>query len=84
MYRKGTILLRKRITNPRNGKQQLTIIPLYEDMTNPDFFKRHSEILSAGSGKEYHWPENASLPDIVASQFGINRDDNLSSRKVET
>lgn len=71
MFKKGTILLRKRILNPRNGKEQLIILPLHEDMTNAQFFERHSEILCAESGKEYTWPEETPLPDLVLSQLGI-------------
>lgn len=71
MFKKGTILLRKRIRNPRNGKQQLTVIPLHEDMTNSAFFERHSEVLSAESGREYNWPEGEPFPDFVMSQLGI-------------
>lgn len=79
MYRKGTILLRKRISNPRNGKKQLTIIPLHEDMTNPDFFVKHSEILCCESGKEYEWPQSTPYPDFVVSQLGISICEDTSS-----
>lgn len=71
MYRKGTILLRKRILNPRNGKTKLIIIPLHEDMTNPEFFERHSEVLSMESGKEYTWQQGTVYPDFVMSQLNI-------------
>lgn len=72
MYRKGTTLLWKRISNPRNGKKQSTIVPLYEDMTNLEFFERHSEVLSMETAPEYNWPENTTFPDFVLSQLGIS------------
>lgn len=79
IYRKGTTLLWKRINNPRNGKKQSTVVPLYEDMTNPEFFERHTEVLSMESGPEYKWPDNNPFPDFVLSQLGItSNSDNLS------
>lgn len=82
MFRKGTILVRKRIRNPRNGKQQLTIIPLHEDMTSPEFFERHSEVLNAESGKEYIWPKGTPLPDFVLSQLGISANDSADENSA--
>lgn len=71
MFRKGSILLRKRITNPRNGRKQTVIFPLHEDMTNPQFFEKHPEILSSKCELDFRWPEDLSFPDLVLSQLGL-------------
>ncbi|RZB73456.1 tRNA(His) guanylyltransferase [Asbolus verrucosus] len=75
MYRKGTILIRKRIKNPEHGKMRQVILPLHEDMIQDNFWQKHSEILAIKSSQSYEWPPDMPLPDIVMSQLHINTRD---------
>lgn len=43
MYRKGTILLRKRVIVDKKARQ--AIVPLHEDLISSQFWKEHTEIL---------------------------------------
>ncbi|XP_055610199.1 probable tRNA(His) guanylyltransferase [Uranotaenia lowii] len=45
MYRKGTILVRKKVIIPDMGKQVKLIVPLFEDMIQDCFWKKHLELL---------------------------------------
>ncbi|XP_020810439.1 probable tRNA(His) guanylyltransferase [Drosophila serrata] len=56
MYRKGTILLRKRVTV--NEKARQAIVPLHEDLISSQFWKEHTEIL----GKYVPGTYNSSQP----------------------
>lgn len=80
MYKKGTILIRKKLKNPRNGKQYVTIIPIHEDMTSSEFFEFHQEILTDQPAVEYAWPESTPFPDFVKAQLRI--DDNTDSKHM--
>lgn len=55
MFRKGTILVRKRISVPElgSGKERLMVVPLYRDMIQEDFWKEHSEIVSKDRAPSY-------------------------------
>lgn len=75
MFRKGTILLRKRIQIPNlpNVKRQL-IIPLYEDMIRDKFWKEHAEILGKYLPGDHEYEKNEDndsnkLPELVIRQL---------------
>lgn len=54
MYRKGTILVRKRVAVPELGaKERLMVVPLYQDMIQEDFWREHPEILSKERAPTY-------------------------------
>lgn len=54
MYRKGTILVRKRISVPElGGKERLMVVPLYRDMIQEDFWREHSEIITKERSPSY-------------------------------
>lgn len=52
MYRKGTILLRKKVAIKENSKRQL-IVPLHDDMIREKFWKHHTELLGKYVPGEY-------------------------------
>ncbi|KAH8244274.1 hypothetical protein KR026_005232 [Drosophila bipectinata] len=64
MYRKGTILLRKRLVD-RKGRQ--AIVPLHEDLISSQFWKHHTEILGKYVPGSYSSPEG--LPKLVENQL---------------
>ncbi|KAK4879237.1 hypothetical protein RN001_007383 [Aquatica leii] len=79
MFRKGTILLRKKITNPNNDKLRQVIFPLHEDLVHNKFWAKHSEILTNNVNKFYNH-EYEELPDLVKLQLNVVSDieeDNL-------
>ncbi|XP_025829713.1 probable tRNA(His) guanylyltransferase [Agrilus planipennis] len=49
MFKKGTILIRKRIKIPDQNKSRLVIVPLYEDLMQDKFWNEHSELLEIKS-----------------------------------
>lgn len=55
MFRKGTILVRKRIAVPELGsdKERLMVVPLYRDMIQADFWREHSEVLTKERAPSY-------------------------------
>ncbi|KAH8323556.1 hypothetical protein KR067_013742 [Drosophila pandora] len=67
MYRKGTILLRKRVVD-RKGRQ--AIVPLHEDLISSQFWKNHTEILGKYVPGSYSSPEG--LPKLVEIQLNDN------------
>lgn len=71
MYRKGTILLRKRINIPNDSRCHTIVIPLYEDVIQPKFWERHLELLAMKPGNVYEWPEDSPLPKLVISQLNL-------------
>ncbi|KAF5269234.1 hypothetical protein FQR65_LT02535 [Abscondita terminalis] len=71
IFRKGTILLRKKVTNPYNDKLRQVIFPLYEDLVQNEFWIRHSELLNNKVNKFYdHKCE--PLPELVELQLNID------------
>lgn len=64
MYRKGTILLRKRVVE-RKGRQ--AIVPLHEDLISSQFWKHHTEILGKFVPGSYSSPHG--LPKLVEIQL---------------
>ena len=55
MYRKGTILLRKRIKVPTSEKPKQLIVPLCRDMIQADFWIEHKEILDKSTPQLYEF-----------------------------
>jgi hypothetical protein len=72
LYKKGTILVRKRIRHPKNGKMCVVVLPLHEDLIQDAFWERHSEILAVKTAGSYEWPESRPLPPLVLSQLRID------------
>lgn len=52
IFRKGTILLRKRVQLPNSDSRRQLIVPIHEDMIREKFWKIHEELLG-----KYHSPE---------------------------
>ncbi|KAK9752122.1 tRNAHis guanylyltransferase [Popillia japonica] len=81
MYKKGTILLRKRLTDLRSNKSKVVIIPIHQDFIkeafweeNPDFIKEafweeNPEILGMLKPGTCTWPVDKELPDLVLEQY---------------
>lgn len=74
MYRKGTILLRKKIKSPKNGKYKLVILPLHEDMIQDHFWKKNFEILQIEPCQNYEWPNELELPELVKKQLRLDNE----------
>ncbi|XP_022914191.2 probable tRNA(His) guanylyltransferase [Onthophagus taurus] len=71
IFKKGTILLRKKVLNPKSQKNKTTIIPLHEDLIGDKFWEKHSEILNIGATTFYEYPEDFDLPYLVLRQLNI-------------
>lgn len=71
MFRKGTILMRKRIAVPELGdKERLMVVPLYRDMIQEDFWREHSEIVTKERAQSYQ------LGGVEQNDGYANKDDN--------
>ncbi|XP_044738239.1 probable tRNA(His) guanylyltransferase [Chrysoperla carnea] len=69
MFRKGTILLRKKVKNPNNnGRYNCVIYPFFEDLIQNKFWKTHTEIFDYKSAVPTYDPTE-KLPDIVEQQL---------------
>ncbi|XP_073828472.1 probable tRNA(His) guanylyltransferase [Musca autumnalis] len=72
MFRKGTILLRKKVpVNEDKLKRQL-IVPIHDDLIREKFWKTHSELLGKYTPGEYDnedKSENKTCPEILARQI---------------
>jgi len=71
MYRKGTILLRKRVILGEKSRQ--VVVPLHEDLISSQFWKEHTEILGKYVPGTYDAPQ--TLPRLVEMQIN-GKDDN--------
>lgn len=71
IFKKGTILLRKRIKHPFSGKLMQVILPLHEDLIQDKFWERNSEILEIKTSGEYDWI--GDLPELVAKQLKLDK-----------
>lgn len=74
MFRKGTILLRKRVQLPGTKKDRQLIVPLHTDMIRDKFWKEHTELLGKKSSAalfQYVTEETgeAILPELVLHQI---------------
>lgn len=74
MYKKGTILIRKRIKHPVHGKMRQVVLPLHEDLIQDHFWERNDEILSLKTSKTYEWSDDRPLPDLVLSQLHLKQE----------
>ncbi|XP_013111324.1 probable tRNA(His) guanylyltransferase [Stomoxys calcitrans] len=70
MFRKGTILLRKRV-QVTDSKRQL-IVPIYDDLIRDKFWKTHPELLGKYTPGEYdnESAQNDMLPELLTRQMG--------------
>ncbi len=72
MYRKGTILLRKKvkIDGMKNAKQ--LVVPMHVDMIREQFWTEHSEILDKKPTQVYEFEkkddESSIIPRLVQMQ----------------
>lgn len=71
MYRKGTILLRKRVILGEKSRQ--AVVPLHEDLISSQFWKEHTEILGKYVPGTYDAPQ--TFPRLVEMQIN-GKDDN--------
>ncbi|KRT80124.1 hypothetical protein AMK59_8329, partial [Oryctes borbonicus] len=56
MFKKGTILLRKRLLHGDSANSKIVIMPVHEDFIKDAFWAEHSEILSMSKPGTYKWP----------------------------
>lgn len=92
MYRKGTILLKKRIAVPEMGdKQRLMIVPLYRDMIKEDFWEEHSELIDRKPALVYDFPndktdavtENGTSENALDTKLAIDEYPELVRHQIE-
>ncbi|XP_039499022.1 probable tRNA(His) guanylyltransferase [Drosophila santomea] len=69
MYRKGTILLRKRVI--LGDKSRQAVVPLHEDLISSQFWKEHTEILGKYVPGTYNAPQ--TLPRLVEMQLSAKQ-----------
>lgn len=71
MYRKGTILLRKRVvqSNSNQDKGRQAIVPIHEDLIGAQFWKEHAELLGKYVPGGYTYSEPSSMPRLLKAQF---------------
>lgn len=75
IFKKGTILLRKKIKGPNSKHFKQVILPLHEDLIGDKFWHDHHEILSLEKSQEYVYEDIEKLPKLVKSQLHINEDE---------
>lgn len=70
MFRKGTILLRKRIQSSDGIKRQI-ILPLHEDMIGEKFWNMHAELLGKYTPGDYDLEEKLleDMPKLLSKQL---------------
>lgn len=79
IYKKGTILLRKKIKHPVTNKNRLVVLPLHEDLIQDDFWLRNSEILDIKTCGFYEF-QNTDIPELVLSQLhNLNVKDSITN-----
>ncbi|XP_066251147.1 probable tRNA(His) guanylyltransferase [Euwallacea similis] len=71
MYKKGTILLRKRVKHPISGKNNIVVLPLHEDLIQNEFWTRNCEILEIKSCEMYEFDDKVKFPELVLRQMGL-------------
>lgn len=81
-FKKGTILVRKKIKHPKHQKTRHVILPLHEDLIHNKFWEINSEILTAKGIPVYEFEPNQLLPDLVQSQLHL-KGENLSGNLNE-
>ncbi|XP_034474168.1 probable tRNA(His) guanylyltransferase [Drosophila innubila] len=75
MYRKGTILLRKRVVQSENvqDKGRQAIVPIHEDLIGTQFWKKHTELLGKYVPGNYVSPSN--VPRLLEHQLTEDLDE---------
>lgn len=69
MFRKGTILLKKRLKCGQDDKPHHVVLPLHEDLIQDEFWRQHLELLNLKSPAVYEWPSGEAVPDLVGWQL---------------
>lgn len=71
MYRKGTILLRKRVVQSSDdqSKGRQAIVPIHEDLIGAQFWKEHTELLGKYVPGEYKFNDSSCIPRLLKEQF---------------
>lgn len=69
LFKKGTILLRKRIKHPSHGKMRQIVLPLYQDLIQDKFWQINSEILAIKTSQFYEFPSHTDIPELVHAQL---------------
>ncbi|KAH8404372.1 hypothetical protein KR222_005801, partial [Zaprionus bogoriensis] len=77
MYRKGTILLRKRVLlssqnedkDKDKDKGRLAIVPMHEDLIGAQFWKQHAELLGKYVPGRHVFSDAASMPRLLRAQL---------------
>ncbi|EDW02836.1 GH10821 [Drosophila grimshawi] len=72
MYRKGTILLRKRVLQfgqDEQDKGRQAIVPLHEDLIGAEFWRKHPEILGKYVPGKQQLLDEKSLPKLLEQQL---------------
>nr|CAI5826054.1 unnamed protein product [Callosobruchus analis] len=72
VFKKGTILLRKKLKQINGDKYKTAILPFHIDLIKEEFWDRNSEIMQMETSQQYEWPDDIPLPDLVSSQLHIN------------
>lgn len=67
MFRKGTILLRKKIAVPGSEAKRKLIVPVYDDLIQDKFWKKHSELLGKKDTEIYEF--DGPIPLLVTKQL---------------
>lgn len=71
-FKKGTILVRKRVKHPKHEKIRQVILPLHEDLIQDKFWQVNSEILALEASEFYDYQANCELPELVKHQLHLN------------
>lgn len=79
IFKKGTILLRKKVKLRESKHYKQVIVPLHEDLINEAFWITHHELLNLKSPQEYFF--FGEIPDLVLKQ--IHHNDNTQDLTEE-
>lgn len=84
MYRKGTILLKKRIAVPSMGdKQRIMIVPMHRDMIKEDFWQEHSELIDRKPAQLYELPNLLEKDAAAEGEIDCVSTNSPSATKTE-
>lgn len=68
MFKKGTVLLKKRLIH-RTVKPIQVVIPFHVDLIQDSFWEENKEILEISQPSTYNWPTDEELPPIISKQI---------------
>ncbi|XP_060526870.1 probable tRNA(His) guanylyltransferase [Cylas formicarius] len=74
LYKKGTILLRKRVKHPGSDRCKIVIVPLHEDLIQDEFWNRNPELLGIQTCGFYQFEKHSDIPDLVLRQLRAGKD----------